>query len=350
MEGNRKSAGMSDHDNLINQSAGTSDHDDLFNLSFAQVSKHSQNPYILHGYRLENLSPKDCVRSCFLLCNETANIWTHVIALIVFISMSVKLFSKEDVFDPLVWPLLTYSVGICFMFLSSVFAHTFCAVSPRVHHTCFFVDYAGVAVFTMPAGQCMLFYMRALEPELTILKYPALVFLFTMTVSTLTTIMVALSRFKWHNYRYFIRTFTFIVPFLIHTFPLTHRLITCSSEVDCEFQALPHLTWHIVWYLLAVLVTALHIPERLFPGKFDYIGYSHSLMHILVALGAYEQFRTVELDFNARREMLSGHQMLVTFWNSLAPFGIAAVLNVGIAFYLGVIIDVEDSSRHKKHD
>lgn len=28
------------------------------------------------------------------------------------------------------------------------------------------------------------------------------------------------------------------------------------------------------------------IPERLFPGKFDYVGSGHQLMHILVMFGA----------------------------------------------------------------
>ncbi|KAK7971470.1 hypothetical protein PG989_016486 [Apiospora arundinis] len=33
-------------------------------------------------------------------------------------------------------------------------------------------------------------------------------------------------------------------------------------------------------------IYAARIPERWFPGTFDYIGQSHNLMHILVLMGA----------------------------------------------------------------
>ena len=147
-----------------------------------------------------------------------------------------------------------------------------------------------------------------------------------------------------------IRSFTFIVPFVCATFPVWHRLISCSSQVDCEFSALPHFIWQIVWYLIAVLVTSSHVPERFFPGKFDYIGYSHSIMHILVALAAYEQFKAVEVDFNVRRELLAAREVTVTFWNSIVSFSIAAIANVGIALYLGAVIEVEDTCSHGKDD
>jgi len=317
-----------------------------FDLTQEEVGPHYKKPFVLRGYRYHHLGLVECLRSCFLLHNETLNVWTHLIASVAFIVMSIQLFLKEGISDSYAWPLLSYSVGRCFHFLASAGAHALCAISPRVHHTCFFVDYAGVAIFTIPAGQSYLFYLRPLSPELFIFKYPEVFLLFSTAVSTLTTVLVGLSRFKWHSYRYFIRSFTFIVPFVIHSLPYLYRIVACSSKIDCEFSALAPFTRQLLWYLLAVLITASHVPERLFPGRFDYIGYSHSVMHVVVALGAYEQFNAVLIDFQTRRDLLSGQE--ITLWNSVGLFCFSSILNVIIALYLGNLIEVDESHKHKK--
>ena len=44
---------------------------------------------------------------------------------------------------------------------------------------------------------------------------------------------------------------------------------------------------NIFYYIIGALLYILRFPEKIFQGKFDYIGSSHQLFHILVFLGAF---------------------------------------------------------------
>ncbi|EAZ20642.1 hypothetical protein OsJ_36258 [Oryza sativa Japonica Group] len=43
-------------------------------------------------------------------------------------------------------------------------------------------------------------------------------------------------------------------------------------------------------YALGVAVYAARVPERWFPGRFDLVGHSHQLFHLLVVAGAYAHY------------------------------------------------------------
>lgn len=45
-----------------------------------------------------------------------------------------------------------------------------------------------------------------------------------------------------------------------------------------------------IFYGLGVVVYATRVPERWKPGKFDLVGNSHQLFHVLVIAGAYTHY------------------------------------------------------------
>jgi adiponectin receptor len=45
-----------------------------------------------------------------------------------------------------------------------------------------------------------------------------------------------------------------------------------------------------IFYGLGVMIYATRVPERWFPGKFDLVGHSHQLFHLLVIAGAYTHY------------------------------------------------------------
>ena len=322
-----------------------------FNLPQDKIAAAFRQPYILGGYRSLSLTCGDCIRSAFVECNETWNIWTHLAAFCLFVWIyACDLWEQDDVTDPLVWPLLLSDLGRCLHFLSSFLAHMFCAMSPKTYHFCFFMDYASVSVMSYPAGLAFLFYMRPLQPEVWLFKFPMLFGLFSICVSVLTTVLVCLSRVRWYDYRYFIRSFTFVVPFIVYTSPLLCRIIFCSSDVDCNYPS-ARLFWsHVVMYLLAAIVTASRFPERVFPGTFDNMGHSHNVMHVLTTIAAYLQHRVVQSELQARREHFQVLRHAITVWNSLVLFALACFVNIAVAVYFGRTLNVVDKEIESKKD
>ena len=48
---------------------------------------------------------------------------------------------------------------------------------------------------------------------------------------------------------------------------------------------------------VGVLMSVLHFPERLFPGRFDLVLNSHHFLHVFGVMGAYFAQKAVLLDF-----------------------------------------------------
>jgi hypothetical protein len=50
------------------------------------------------------------------------------------------------------------------------------------------------------------------------------------------------------------------------------------------------------WALIGSFVSATRVPERWFPGRFDFLLNSHNLMHILVVCGAFHMHAAATAD------------------------------------------------------
>lgn len=51
-----------------------------------------------------------------------------------------------------------------------------------------------------------------------------------------------------------------------------------------------------LWALIGSLISATRVPERWFPGKFDFILNSHNLMHVFVVFGAFHMLAAAKAD------------------------------------------------------
>ena len=52
------------------------------------------------------------------------------------------------------------------------------------------------------------------------------------------------------------------------------------------------INWYLggISYVVGALFYILRIPEKIFPGKFDFFGASHQIFHVLVFFGAFFHF------------------------------------------------------------
>ena len=58
--------------------------------SIKEIPDHRHdNDYILHGYRINFNTVGRILRSLFMIHNETVNVWSHLIGVLVFISLIV---------------------------------------------------------------------------------------------------------------------------------------------------------------------------------------------------------------------------------------------------------------------
>lgn len=108
------------------------------------------NPYITKGYRFSE-SKVDCVRSAFNLSNETVNIWSHAIGLIIVLSIAFHFYpssvnfsrsSKTDIFFA-----ATFFFAACKCLVCSCMWHTMSSIAEQSlmeRFAC--VDYTGISL------------------------------------------------------------------------------------------------------------------------------------------------------------------------------------------------------------
>nr|XP_040052950.1 progestin and adipoQ receptor family member 3-like isoform X2 [Gasterosteus aculeatus aculeatus] len=224
-----------------------------------------ENPFITGGYRA-HLPSKLCLRSIFMLTNETVNIWSHLLGFLLFFSLGVNDVSsvlpasganREDY--------VIYVIGLfCFQvcMLCSVGYHLFsCHRSETTCRRWLSLDYAGISVGILGCyvpGIFYAFYCNAVHPHY-------------------------LSN-EWRG----IRTTIFCCVAGISVIPACHWVwLNGGLATDVVQLFLPRV---LVMYLIAgaaFLFYVTKVPERYFPGQLNYLGASHQVWHILVVVMFY---------------------------------------------------------------
>jgi len=238
------------------------------------------NPYILRGYRAY-LTVKQCLVSLIVLSNEFFNIWSHVAALVLWVYLSVNdhfvwIPKYQGVFgDHLAFGIFHLGCQAC-MLLSAMY-HTFNAhKEEKVVCNYLSADIAGICVAILGCfivGIYTAFYCH------TNLLYSYM----TSCCSVIGGSMVVMMQPSYNseeNSTY--RSLHFILLVFMGIIPLLHW---CSILTPSESTiVLPGI---LNFYLLLGVAFSFYItcfPERCFPGYFDFIGQSHNLWHVMIAL------------------------------------------------------------------
>lgn len=245
-----------------------------------------ENPYITDGYRAY-LTSRLCIKSLFILSNETVNIWSHLLGFFLFFSLGVYDMvavlpmvgaSREDY--------VIYSIGLfCFQvcMLCSVGYHLFCCHrSEKTSRRWMALDYAGISIGTLGCYVPGVFYAFYCN------NYWRQVYLVMVLAMTLAEFFAQIHPLyltkKWQKLRSVI--FSSVVAYgLIPTIHWIWLSGGFSSEIVQGF--IPRV---FIMYLLAAVAFIFYIskvPERYFPGQLNYIGSSHQIWHVLVVFMFY---------------------------------------------------------------
>lgn len=252
------------------------------------------NPHIRRGYRFCE-STVDCVRSVFGISNETINIWTHAIGLFIVLSIafyfypSSRNFSNSTTADVLIAAVFFFAACKCLV--CSTMWHTMNSVANKTlleRFAC--VDYTGISLLIAASIMTTEYTAFYCEP----------VSRWIYMVSTL-LLGIGGSILPWHP--------TFNRPDMAWArvafystlgatgfAPIAQLNLTRGADWAWEFYS--PIAKSIAVYIIGALVYASKVPERWFPGVFDYCGTSHNLWHLAVLGGILFHYFAMEEFFS----------------------------------------------------
>ncbi|KAI1904411.1 hypothetical protein AGOR_G00005360 [Albula goreensis] len=314
-----------------------------------QVPKVFHEDSIISGYRHPRSSATDCILSLFQLTNETLNIWTHFLPTWYFLYKLLMVVLMQDAWhDAFTWPLLVFLVSACVYPLASSCAHTFSTMSTRARHVCFFFDYGALSFYSLGSA---ITYSAYVIPDKWVNSTFHLYYIPIAVVNTvICTALACYSRlglpFLQYNHNIMkrfpechspklgkmLRILAFAYPYLFDNIPVFYRIFMCTGEGCTDNETNPLHYRHTALAFLTAFLFATHLPERLAPGCFDYIGHSHQLFHVCAIIGTHFQMQAIELDMAVRRQWLQAHGPPITFANTLGAALLCVCLSLCVIY------------------
>jgi len=239
------------------------------------------NPYITRGYRFTE-SKFECVTSMFQPSNETVNIWSHALGLIIVLAIAFYFYPLTNTFgsstnmDILIAG--CFFAAACKCLICSTMWHTMNGIADKClmeRFAC--VDYTGIS-FLVSASilttEWTAFYCEPVSRAV----YMSL----TAVLGIAGTILPWKESFNradmvWARVAFYVSlTATGFAPVV---------QLNLTRGIEWTFYFYAPITKSVCVYLVGAVIYASHIPEKWWPGLFDYAGGSHNLWHLAVLGG-----------------------------------------------------------------
>ena len=339
------------------------DHDKLI-FEDSEIPKGLREPFIKSGYRRAYSTPWECFKSLFYINNESFNVWSHILTTCFFMVRyaMAALTQASTVFDPFNWPLFSSAMGTLILYSTSSMAHLLNSMSERGYKTCFFFDYAAISLYTFTSSQAMFFYARPVNTDWIIFKFPSLYLCLAALFSFFTTYGCCKTGAEVNRFSTLLRALPVLAAWLNSTLPFTVGVTLCSCHATstscmafsaCSSASLNYYLRHAFCIVLAGFMYSTRLPERLFPGRFDFVGNSHHFMHILVALSTEFAFKLIEFDISNKKMWKKRENVLeettadVSLANTMGAAIMVMFINAGIAFWFSSALRDKEAV-HKK--
>ncbi|GAA5913536.1 hypothetical protein JCM8208_000704 [Rhodotorula glutinis] len=275
------------------------------------------NPCIRTGYRPLSRSVQGALRTVAAWHNESVNIWTHLGGAAVAVGTATYLLLDLSPADSLAYarkgwlapfagipypfpnaaqPSVTWAdaVGFASFLLSATLClgfsglfHTMLCHSEEVAVRWNRLDYLGIAILISGTFVPAVHYGFFCDAHLRD-RYIALIY----TIAIATAAAVVSPHARTPEYRRF-RTFLFIAMGLSAVFPVGHAVLRYGLEGASRGISLFWLALGGALYIVGALLYAERCPERLSPGRFDLVGGSHQIFHVLILLAALSHWTAI---------------------------------------------------------
>lgn len=239
------------------------------------------NPHITSGYRFTE-SKVECLTSMFRPSNESFNIWSHALGLLVVLAIAFYYYPSSSIFTTSTkWDILIagcFFAAACKCLICSTMWHTMNSIADRClmeRFAC--VDYTGIS-FLIAASilttEWTAFYCEPVSRA---------VYMSTTAVLGLAgTILPWRESFNradmaWARVAFYVSLgATGFAPVL---------QLNLTRGVEWTFYFYAPITKSVLVYFFGAVIYASHVPEKWWPGLFDYAGGSHNLWHLAVLGG-----------------------------------------------------------------
>ncbi len=199
--------------------------------------------------------------------NESVNIWSHLIPAVLFVHLSFSVWNDPHKGDEDHVVFAAYLASCCLLCSFSAIYHLFSCHSERVHDVVVRLDFVGIIFVIASSFAMSLFYGFHCHAAYRNL-YLAVTLLLDFS-------LLALSFFRIEPYK---RRLIFVAAVLFAVVPLAH-LVALFGFSHVVFR---HVMAVLLLYAAAFAFYALRFPEAYFPKRFDLLGASHQIWHLLL--------------------------------------------------------------------
>ncbi|KAI9501866.1 hemolysin-III related-domain-containing protein [Coemansia spiralis] len=251
-----------------------------------------RDTYIISGYRRLCYSYSACIRSLTYIHNESGNILTHFVSLLIFIGLAIStnynLLPAAMSLGRASWcdyaVLYGYILSACICFTLSTLFHTFSCHSHPHHVAWLKCDFVGILVLILGSLLPSLYY-GYFESRFLIGLYMSMV----MTLF-IAGVVASISPHLQKPHLRWLRPVVFAGIAFAGLIPFCHHIISHGIAVSARSIGMYYILGMYGFYIAGTLLYAFNIPERWFPGLFDIVGNSHQLFHCLVFVAALTHY------------------------------------------------------------
>lgn len=243
------------------------------------------NHHIHTGYRPASFSYLVSFQSLTYVHNETVNIYTHLLPSMLATPAAVVLYRAispryQTASERDIKAFACFFAGAAFCLGMSATYHTIINHSPTISRIGNGLDYVGIVGLIVGSFIPSIYYGFYCAPALQRLYWTMI-----CTIGAGCTIVSVLPQFRTPRWRPF-RAAMFVGMGLSAVFPVIHGLQLYGIEQMTRQIGLGWLLLQGFLYILGAGFYAARVPERLRPGKFDIVGSSHQIFHVLVVCAA----------------------------------------------------------------
>ncbi|KAK8806989.1 hypothetical protein WA158_003748 [Blastocystis sp. Blastoise] len=179
------------------------------------------------------------------------------------------------------WPIVVFLCSAIYCCASSAIYHGFYVVDEHASNVLQRMDYLGISVLISGSYVPIIYYAFYCEPFYMKLYLGIVFFLNLANVLVMIT-----PKFRSPEYRP-VRSACFVVVASFAWIPLGHLYFIGDYNNPIFTIAFKYIMMMAFTYVLGAFLYAKRIPERWFPGKFDYFFASHNLFHICIVFAAF---------------------------------------------------------------
>ena len=274
--------------------------------------------------------------SIFQKNNECMNVWTHLIGFILILNRILYLSSEFSlVGDRNMWPLTAGLLTMATMYLCSTFAHWIQSRSELTHCLVFLIDYAGIGLYGF--GTVLLQHTYCTDKALL----NSWMRRFSIPVGLILSFVIcaccSISKVMYTNPYPAHRKLWILVPvsmeYIWGLIPLFQRFMMSFEKWELD-ESMQHHLMHMVWFVVAGFFYGTDMPQRIFPGRFDFLGHSHQIFHACIVIVSLKQLDALFLDI----KRLQPHFDVIEMPSFLESFGSIFLLILGSAVNVFIFI------------